>query len=337
MSILEKYNSYKSYKECIELFKIHSKSYYLGAMFFPFKKFKHVCTFYGLVRVADNIVDTPNLSEEDKKDKLDSFINIFFSIYDLEDKEYDIIKNDNGFWKKYNVIFRSLFSTIKEVNLERHLFERFFKSMKMDLEKYKYETYEDLEEYMDGSAAVIGEIMLKIMMYKDDFYINHESIIRKNYSNILGKSFQLTNFIRDIREDYNMNPSRIYLPMEEIRKYNLDLSIYNRSCNIDERFKEFIVAQISRNRILYNFSDIGVNMLSHNDRLAIKLSRILYSRILDKIEENEYELFLPQKIKVSFREKLYIIYDNIGIIHFIKIIINYILYSYFAIIMFILF
>jgi len=336
MSISEKYDIYKSYTECRNLFKKHSKSYYLGAMFFPFEKFKHVCAFYGLVRVVDNIVDSPILSEQKKKYKLQNFIDNFFTIYDLEDRAYNIIKNKKNFWSNYNIIFRALFITIKEVNLERQLFERFFNSMKMDLEIYKYETYNDLERYMDGSAAVIGEIMLKIMMYKDKYY-EIDSSAQENrirYSNLLGNSFQLTNFIRDIREDYNMIPTRIYLPLDEIKRYNLDFDKYNYNGYVDDKFKNFISQQIYRNKVFYSFSDLGINMLSPNDSLAIKLSRILYSRILDKIEEKNYELFSPTKIKVSFNEKMFIMYDNIGFIKFIKIIINYILYSYFFIVMF---
>ena len=114
MSILEKYFDYRSYTECKELFRIHSKSYYLGGMIFPFEKFMHVCAFYGLVRVADNIVDSKSLHEDIKKDKLNDFIDKFFYIYDLKDEEYKIIKNNNEFWCKYHIIFRALFKTIKE-------------------------------------------------------------------------------------------------------------------------------------------------------------------------------------------------------------------------------
>ena len=91
----------------------------------------------------------------------------------------------------------------------------------------------------------------------------------------------------------------------------------------------FIKQQIERNKLQYSVSQIGINILSPNDKCAINLSKILYSRILDKIEEKNYELFSSTKIKVSFKEKMFIIYENIGIIKFIKIIINYIRYSYF--------
>ena len=215
MSILQKYYDYKSYRACRDLFKIHSKSYYLGAMIFPFYKFKHVCAIYGLVRIADNIVDyqiTDIHEIEEKKKKLEKFIFNFFSIYDLSERGYKLIENDNKFWDRTHVVFRALFKTIKEVKLERNLFERFFKSMKVDLCKFKYESYNDLEEYMDGSAAVVGEIMLKIMMHNDNFYKGEKSFSRKCYAQILGNAFQLTNFIRDIHQDINMIPSRIYLP-----------------------------------------------------------------------------------------------------------------------------
>ena len=334
-SIKRRLNIYNSYKECRNLFKKHSKSYYLGAMLFPFKKFKHITAFYGLVRVADDIVDNFDYCKDNKKYKLEEFINNFFYIFSLNDKDYNLIKNDDLFWSKYHVIFRALFITIKELQLDKSLFERFFNSMKMDLEIENYKTYEDLEKYMDGSAAVVGEIMLKIMSHDDKYYLENINNNRIYHSRILGNAFQLTNFIRDVKEDYNMNPRRIYLPTDELDNYNINLDDYNNTQIINDNFKFFIKDQIKKNNDLYKISDVGINMLSPNDSLAIKLSRILYSRILDKIEEKNYELFSPQKIKVSFNEKMYIIYDNIGFIKFIKIIINYILYSYFFILMFI--
>lgn len=332
MNIIQKYYNYRSYKKCRDLFENFSKSYYLGSMIFPFHKFKHICAIYGLVRVADNIVDKQIvfLSEiEEKKIKFDDFINSFYSIYDLSDEEYNLIKNDYSFWNKYNVIFKAVFETIKELNLEKNLFERFFKSMKKDLTKFKYESYEELEEYMDGSASVVGEIMLRIMSHNDDFYLKKKSNSRKCYAQILGISFQLTNFIRDIREDFNMHPSRIYLPLEDINKYNLDFDYYNDTNSVDNKFKNFIKKQIKKNRVLYSLSDTGINMLSPNDKIAIKLSRKLYSNILVKIEEEDYNLFNYKKINLDYKEKLNIIYEDLGIYKLIMIFINYIFYTYF--------
>ena len=334
-SIKRKINIYNSYKNCRDLFKKHSKSYYLGAMIFPFKKFKHITSFYGLVRVADDIVDNYEYSINEKIYILDEFINNFFYIFSLNDKDYNLIKNDDIFWSKYHVIFRALFITIKELQLDKSLFDRFFNSMKMDLEIESYKTYEDLEKYMDGSAAVVGDIMLKIMSHGDKYYLENINDDRIYHSRILGNAFQLTNFIRDVKEDYNMNPRRIYLPTNELDHYNINLDDYNNTQIINDNFKLFIKDQIRKNNDLYKISDIGINNLSPNDKIAINLSKILYSRILDKIEEKNYELFSPQKIKISFSEKMYIIYENIDIIMFMKIIINYILYSYFFILMFI--
>ena len=96
-----------------------------------------------------------------------------------------------------------------------------------------------------------------------------------------------------------MHPSRIYLPLEDINKYNLDFDYYNDTNSVDTKFKNFIKEQIEKNRALYSLSDTGINMLSDNDKMAIKLSRKLYSNILVKIEEEDYNLFNYILIKIK--------------------------------------
>ena len=307
----------KSYKYCQKLFYKHSKSYYLGALLFEFNKFKHICAFYGLVRFVDDIVDNEIDILEIKQQKLDKFKKVFFDIFDKNHICY--IHNHY----QYPILF-AIFNTIDEIHIPRHIFERFFKSMSLDLVKYKYETMEELENYMDGSAVIVGEVMLYIMSHDSKFYKNNFKYLLP-YSKKLGEAFQITNFIRDIKEDLNMTPSRIYIPNEYLKLYKIDLDKYITN-KIDDKFINFIQNQIYKNWNIYFEAQIGINSLKPNHKIAINTSKILYSEILNYIKLNNYELF-KDKIKVTFYDKLYIIYYNLGLLNLLKIMINFCLYS----------
>jgi len=321
---------YNSYKLCQQLFLKHSKSYYLGAMLFNFEKFKHICAFYGLVRTADDIVDN-SIDLNEKKAKLTAFCYEFFTLYDL----YYInqIPINSKEWEKYHPIMKAVFHTITIIGLPRNLFERFFNSMKMDLQKHNYKTFTELEEYMDGSASVVGEIMMYIMAHNCDYYDSDKFKTLTRYSRDLGIAFQLTNFIRDIKEDLIMIPPRIYIPKYFLDCYDINFYEYNKTKIIDAKFKDFMKCQFDLNKEIYNNAQFGINELHPEHRLAIQTSKNLYSEILVYIEKADYDVF-GKKILVPFQDKLKIMYKTLSIFHFFKMMFNYITYTYFTMIHF---
>ena len=321
---------YNSYKLCQKLFLKHSKSYYLGAMLFNFEKFKHICAFYGLVRTADDIVDN-STDLNKKKENLTAFCYEFFTLYDLHYVNKIFISPKE--WEKYHPIMRAVFHTITIIGIPRNHFERFFNSMKMDLEKNNYETFTELEEYMDGSAAVVGEIMLYIMAHNCDYYNSDKLKVLKSYSRDLGVAFQLTNFIRDIKEDLIMIPPRIYIPKYFLDCYDINFDEYNKTKVIDTKFRDFMKCQFELNKEIYNNAQFGINELYPEHKIAIQTSKNLYSEILTYIEDADYAVF-DKKIVVPFGDKLKIMYKTISAFQFFKIILNYITYTYFTMIHF---
>ena len=316
---------YKSYKRCQLLFLEYSKSYYLGAMLFDFNTFKHISAFYGLVRVADNIVDG-EYSIEEKRNRLTEFTDSFFELY-----ENDLYNCD---WDKYHPIMMAVFDTISNVKIPINVFKRFFHSMTMDLETFEYSTFTDLENYMDGSAVIVGEVMLYIMANDCKFYDEKFHILHP-YARDLGIAFQLTNFIRDIKEDLEMDPSRVYIPNNILKIYDIDLHKYNKYGIIDNKFRVFMKAQIELNREIYINAQYGINKLEPTHMIAINASKILYSSILDYIEKDDYRVFESKKIKVSFRDKLKLMYDSIPLVYLLKMMLNYVVYSYFMFVYFV--
>ncbi len=167
--------------------------------------------------------------------------------------------------------------TVITCGIEPECFERFFGAMAMDLTQSTYETWEDLCGYMEGSAAVIGEMMLPVL--------EPTSPAAYAPARSLGLAFQLTNFLRDIDED--LDRARIYVPQEELRRFGVNLG----ERRVTREFKEFLAYEIDRNRALYRFADSGIALLPPRSARCVGTARVLYAQILDRIEAADYDVF----------------------------------------------
>jgi len=176
--------------------------------------------------------------------------------------------------------------------------EAFLRSMFMDEDKKTYANYAELEGYMYGSAGVIGLMVTRIVGFSTPEAFPHA--IK------LGYAFQLTNFLRDIKEDWD-ELGRVYMPQDELARFGLDTADLGRK-RFDDRFVEFMKFQIERNKQVYREAFPGIKMLNWRGRLAVKISYVLYNAILGEIERAGYNVYkgrvrtdLPKKIKLSIR------------------------------------
>ena len=168
-------------------------------------------------------------------------------------------------------------------------FERFLRSMTMDLIVDRYETWDDLLDYMDGSAAVIGEMMLPILEPVDPAAFGP--------ARDLGRAFQLTNFLRDVGED--LDRGRVYIPQEDLRRFDADP--WTR--RVDDAWRHLMAFEIQRARQLYEVADDGIALLPAWSARSITTARILYARILDEIDANDYDVF-HRRARVSTTRKI---------------------------------
>lgn len=329
-----------SYNLCKNIFHKHAKSYYIGACFFDFGKFKNISAFYALVRVVDDIVDS-NESITEKTIKLHKIKTDFYFLLNIKNtleqfiickkKLISILTTNWDIWKSRHPIFKAVIASTIMIDIDNSLFDKFFNSMEMDLTKFVYNTVTELEQYVEGSAMIIGELMLYIMLYKTTILdLDKKLFIKENmgFAKGLGYSFQYTNFIRDIWQDYHMVPSRIYLPSNNLKDIMGSLETENNLEN-STLLKNEIQYNIHYNKLMYEYSDLGINNLyniGHNIGNSIKISRILYSSILDKIIKNDYDV--KKRTSLTVIEKINIIYKNTNIINMLLVVMNYIIYTY---------
>ena len=261
-----------SYLECKRLKSIHGKTYYLATLLLPPAKRPFVHALYGFARYADEIVDdlASILTEEEKANSL---------------KEWgDGVLADIRSGKSKDHVGSALVDTVKRFNIPIAHIEAFLNSMKMDLTITEYHSYEDLCEYVYGSAAVIGLQMVAVLGTNSDTDIKEANIAAEK----LGIAFQLANFIRDVGED--LDRGRIYLPITELQAHGVTREMLENRI-VTPQIKSALKEQIRRVRILKEESATGIKLLSADSRSCIEAASELYCGIVDEVEKIDYEIF----------------------------------------------
>ena len=273
-----------SYTECKRLNSLHGKTYYLATLLLPPAKRPFVHALYGFARYADEIVDDLNskLTDQEKALELKTWGN-------------QVLK-DIGNGTSSDHIGRALVDTVKRFDIPIAHFEAFLHSMTMDLTVSEYETFEDLMEYVYGSASVIGLQMVPIL--------GSTSPEALAAAEKLGTAFQLANFIRDVGED--LDRGRIYLPISELKAHGVTHEALNERV-LTPQIKSALQEQISRVRRLQAEAAPGIKLLSPESQACIEAASELYCGIVDEVEKIDFQIFEKRaktstwrRIKVAF-------------------------------------
>jgi phytoene synthase len=270
------------YELCRRVQKEHSRTYYFSTSLFPEDVQPHVHALYAFMRYADEIVDNPGATTlEEQLTGLSSF----------EEETLAAVSGE----AVANPVLRAFANTVLLSGIEPGLIEAFMRSMKMDTGVFRYPTYEDLEEYTYGSAAVVGLMMCRVIGATDEAADPH--------AQALGVAMQLSNFLRDVQEDWARG--RVYLPLEDLERFGYADEELGRGI-VDERFVELMRFEISRARRLYRVADEGMRYIPRGRRYPVVVAGRLYEGILDRIEAQSYDIFaqraqtsLPHKLRVA--------------------------------------
>ena len=226
-----------------------------------------IYNIYGFVRFADEIVDSFHDYEKE----------ILFKRFEnaLEEALQDRIS--------LNPILNSFQNTVYKYNIDKELIDTFMSSMRLDLTKSNYATAEEFNEYIYGSADVVGLMCLKVFVKGD---VDKYSSLKESAMN-LGSAFQKVNFLRDLKEDHE-TLSRTYFP-----NTNLDA--------LDEISKQKIVEEITDN---FNKGYQGILLLPHEAKLGVFIAYRYYKRLLKKLQQTPAVEIKNARIRVPNIEKI---------------------------------
>ena len=255
----------RAYERCRVLHARYGRTYYRATRLLPAWKRRHVHALYGFARFADEIVDSFEATAPDARAaRLAAWS--------------DALETGLAGGPIDDAVLPAVIHTIAVFDLDPADFTLFLRSMTMDLTVTRYDTYADLLDYMEGSAAVIGAMMLPLLGARDQ-------AAALGPARELGRAFQLTNFIRDVAED--LQRGRVYLPQDDLRRFGVsdaDLADAVAAGSATPQIKSLISYEVSRAREHYRSAATGIGMLVPGSRACIRTAFRLYQGILDEIE-----------------------------------------------------
>ncbi|KAG2406949.1 Phytoene synthase [Vigna angularis] len=196
-----------------------------------------------------------------------------------EDRLHDIF---NG--HPYDMLDAALTDTLSKFPLDIKPFRDMILGMRMDTRKARYNNFQELYLYCYYVAGTVGLMTVPIMGIAQESVVPVQSVY--DAALYLGIGNQLTNILRDVGEDALRG--RVYLPQDELAQFGLcDKDVFSR--NVSERWRKFMKHQITRARFYFNRAEEGVSQLEKASRWPVWSSLILYRKILDAIEDNDYD------------------------------------------------
>ncbi|UCD15390.1 MAG: phytoene/squalene synthase family protein [Candidatus Omnitrophota bacterium] len=252
------------YQRAKTLTKTYAKTFYFSSIFLPPQKRYAAFSVYAACRISDNAVDDLSESAAYQLDKVR--------------KKIDAVYNNT---RLNDCVLLAFKETVNKYGIPRQYFDDLIDGMYMDLNKNRYQNFDQLYSYCYRVAGVVGLMMSKIFGYTNPQV--------PEYAVNLGIAMQLTNIARDIKEDFQRG--RIYLPSEDMARFKVSEShIANEQ--LDSNFTELLRFQIWRARNYYDNSSNGIKMISDlRSRLTVTAMKEIYSAILNSIENNNYDVF----------------------------------------------
>ncbi|KAJ4847000.1 Syntaxin-like protein psy1 [Turnera subulata] len=272
----------EAYERCKTICAEYAKTFYLGwfsyenlnldagTMLMTEERQKAIWAIYVWCRRTDELVDGPNA------------VYMNTGVLDRwEERLQDIFDG-----RPYDMLDAALTDTVSKFPLDIKPFRDMIEGMRMDTRKWRYENFSELYLYCYYVAGTVGLMSVPIMGIAPESSVSVQTIYSAALN--LGIGNQLTNILRDVGEDALRG--RVYLPQDELAQFGLsEKDVFARK--VTDRWREFMKEQIKRARFYFNLAEVGASQLDRASRWPVWSSLMLYRKILDAIEDNDYDNF----------------------------------------------
>lgn len=265
-------------QEAKEISRKSRSSFYYAFNLLPPAKRDAMNTVYAFCRETDDIIDEGSEPDELKFVKLHKW-------------RIELEKSITG--NSDYPLLNKLGKTISGFNIPLEPFFELIKGMEMDLQKKRYNSFEDLMTYCYRVASTVGLICIEIFGYKDKQHT-------KDFAVNLGIALQLTNILRDIKKD--SEKGRIYLPQQDLEMFHYsDMDILKR--NYNNEFKELMRYEVERARMYFDKATMSLNLDDKAAMFAARAMQHIYYKMLQKIVDADFDVY-NKNIKVSKFQKV---------------------------------
>ena len=264
------------YQESREITRREAKNFYYAFLTLPQERRRAIYVAYAFCRYCDDAVDIAESVDQ----KMATLESLHASL------------NDAYTGRTSDPLFLALADVADRHDIPEEYFKQVIHGVESDLTKVRYQDFEELRSYCYQVASVVGLICLQIFGYKDDSAREHAID--------LGLAMQLTNIARDIQEDLGLG--RIYLPQDEIARFGYSEEALEAGI-VNESFIDLMRFQAQRARGYFDSGFKLLPYLSPRSRACPAVMGQLYSKVLQRIEEAEFDVF-QHRISLSKTEKL---------------------------------
>ncbi len=282
-----------AYSVCRGIARSQAKNFYYGFLVLPKRKRQALCAVYAFMRRCDDISDDPSLSASERRQKLDAWVDAFHAA-------------QAGFATDDPVLI-ALTDAQRRFHIPLGLLDGLAYGTSMDVEdqnadevaasglNIQYRSFQDLERYCYHVASVVGLVCIRIFGYTDP--------AAEPLAERCGLAFQLTNIIRDVKEDAGLG--RIYLPQEDLEQFGVSAPELISGPDLN-RVRPLLEIEAQRAFENYRAGEQLLPMISEDSQPALWVLINIYRGLLEKIVRLNYDVF-SRRVSLTTREKLIIL------------------------------
>jgi 15-cis-phytoene synthase len=288
-----------AYSVCRGITRTAAKNFYYAFLVLPRRKREALCAVYAFMRRCDDIADDATLSLAERRQKLDAWLDAFHHAQQGHPTDDPILLGLTDAQRRYvipaGLLDELALGTAMDVENPPEPEDEPGFARDLPALQIKYKSFEDLRQYCYRVASVVGLVCIHVFGYRDP---EAEELAER-----CGLAFQLTNIIRDVKEDAALG--RVYLPEQDLAKFNL--SSAELLTNPDPaRFRPLLAMEAERALEFYKAGDQLIPYVNEDSQPALWVLVNIYRRLLEKIADRQFDVF-TSRVTLSTREKLRIL------------------------------
>jgi phytoene synthase len=279
-----------AYSVCRGIARSAAKNFYYGFLALPQRKRNALSAVYAFMRRCDDITDDNTLSSDDRHNKLAEWLDHVHRALAGQPTDDPILLALTDAQRAYRIPIGLLdqlaFGTAAD--LDRGVIDPYSEPLVV-----RYQTFEELRQYCYGVASVVGLVCIKIFGYRDP--------AAEPLAERCGLAFQLTNIIRDVKEDAAMG--RVYFPQEDLAQFGLTAADLAAPQVDLARIRPLLAMEADRARECYRSGEELIPLVNEDSQPALWVLITIYRRLLEKIALKQYDVF-NERVRLTVPEKL---------------------------------
>jgi phytoene synthase len=279
-----------AYSVCRSIARAAAKNFYYGFAVLPHKKRNALSAVYAFMRRCDDIADDNSLSRDERHNRLAEWLDKMHRALAGQPTDDPVLMALTDAQRRFQIPIGLLdqlaFGTATDLDYNHE-------SSSAATLVARYQTFEELRQYCYGVASVVGLVCIKIFGYRDPAA---ESLAER-----CGLAFQLTNIIRDVKEDVGMG--RVYFPQEDLVQCGLSAADLAAPQVDVARIRPLLALEADRAREYYRSGEELIPLVNEDSQPALWVLITIYHRLLEKIAANQYDVF-GERVRLTVAEKL---------------------------------